>query len=307
MELRQLHYFTTVVASGSFTAAAAALHMSQPPLSVSIAKLEREVGVSLLVRTPRGVEPTSAGRYLLDAASRIQGDVDEIISTLRQFGQGTVGSLTLAAVPVLNWFRIPQVLRSFALSTPEVEIRLVDPPPWQALDMLENRTADIAAVMVADHGLFAERHRSTFRIIDWGEVPLVAALPPGEHSVPDPLPLSAFAARDILLPRRTAAVPSLPEAVDMAFSTHGITPRSIRTTETILTGLPLVEAGLTSAILPDPDGQSLDRFNITRRAISPAPPALRALLLVSRAGGTNPMVERFIAHVVSDFGATPLS
>jgi len=297
MELRHLRYFNAVVDAGSFTAAAARLHISQPPLSVAISALEAEVGVSLLVRTSRGVEPTSAGRYLLDASSRVLGEIDDIVLTLGRFGAGTVGALTLAAVPTLMWHRVPALLRGYAVEAPEVEIRLVDPPPWAAIDMLQQRRADLAAVMVAEPSRFARRHRESLDIVDWGEVPLVAALPPDEADAPDPLPLRSFEGQIVLVPRRTAALASLPEAVEAVFRKHGVAPASIRTVETIQTSIPLIEAGTARAILPDPDGASLSRFGVTIRTLEPAPEPLRALVL-ARAGATrNPLVDRLLDWV----------
>lgn len=300
MELRQLRYFATVVEAGSLTAAAAQLHMSQPPLSVAIAKLEAELGVALLVRTPRGVEPTSAGRFLLDASSRVLGDVDDIVSALRRFGAGIAGSLTIAAVPVLMWHRIPQLLRSYATEAPDVEVRLVDPPPWTAIDMLQQRTVDVAAIMVADASRFAQRHRGTLDIVDWGPVPMVAALPPDEDEVPDPLPLSWFDDRVVVLPSRTAAVPSLPEAVEEAFRRQGIAPASIRTVETIQTSIPLVEAGVASAILPDPDRASLSRFALTLRELDRPPTPLRALVLTRAGASHDAAIARLLALTSGD-------
>lgn len=297
MELRHLRYFTAVVEAGSFTAAAIRLHISQPPLSVAIAKLEAELGVTLLVRTPRGVEPSSAGRYLLDASSRVLGEVDDIVSALGRFGAGTAGSLTMAAVPALTWHRIPAQLRAYAAEAPEVEIRLVDPPPWTAIDMLEQRTTDLAAIMVSDAARFAERHRDSLQIVDWGEVPLVAALPPECTGAPYPLPLSAFDGEVVLLPRRTAAVPSLPEAVEKAFRAHGVVPSSIRTVETIQSCIPLIEAGIARAILPDPDGASLVRFDLVVRRLEPAPDPLRALLLARADVRQNVVVARLIGRL----------
>jgi len=282
MELRHLRYFTAVVEAGSITAAAARLHLSQPPLSVAISKLEADVGVPLLVRTPRGVEPTSAGRYLLDAASRVLGEVDDIVAALGRFGAGIAGSLTVAAVPVLMWHRLPALVRTHAAAAPDVEVRLVDPPPWTAIDMLQQRTVDVAAVMVADPRRFVARHRGVLDVLDWGEVPLVAALPPDTADAGaegEPLPLRAFDGELLLLPRRTAAVPSLPEAVEAALRRWGVTPSSIRTVETIQSGIPLIEAGVARAILPDPDRASLARFDLTVRPIEPEPTGLRALVL----------------------------
>ncbi|UOE43300.1 LysR family transcriptional regulator [Agromyces larvae] len=290
MELRELRYFAAVVEAGSLTAAAARLHMSQPPLSVAIAKLETELGVRLLVRSSRGVEPTSAGRYLLDASTRVLGEVDEIVATIRRSAGGASGTLTLAAVPVLMWHRIPSLVRAHAAVAPDIEIRLVDPPPWTALDLLAQRRVDLAAIMVADHGRFIARHRDAYDIVDWGDVPLVAALPPGSEAS-DRVALRDFDDQIVFLPQRTAAVPSLPELVDAAFLRHGIVPRDVRTVGTIQTIVPLIEAGVGRALLPDPDRASLGRFDLTVRPVHPDPGALRVLVLTGRGGSSDPAVR----------------
>jgi len=286
VELRHLRYFTAVVAAGSFTAAAAALRVSQPPLSVAIAKLEAEFGVDLLVRTARGAEPTSAGRYLLDAASRILGDVDDTIAALGRYGAGTAGSLTIAAVPVLMWHRVPVLLRAFHLAVPDVEVRIVDPPPWAAIDMIKKNVVDLAAIMVTEPERFRQRYGNSFDIVDWGDVPLVAVLPPASHDVLDPVPWTIFEDAVVVLPRRTAAVASLPEAVESSFHRHGIVPRAVRTVETIQISLPLIESGIAVGILPDPDYASLGRFDVTLRRLHPAPEPLRALV-IARPGATR--------------------
>lgn len=297
VELRHLRYFSAVVEAGSLTAAAARLHLSQPSLSTAISGLETELGVRLLTRTPRGVEPTSAGRYLLDASSRVLGEVDDIRSALARFGAGTSGSLTMAVVPTLSWHRLPALIRASAADAPDVEIRFVDPPPWTAIDMLQQRSVDLAAIMVADAARFAERHRGSLDIVDWGPIPLVAALPPDEADAPDPYPLSAFEGRLVLLPRRTAAVPSLPEAVGAAFEQHGVTPRGVRTVETIQTCIPLIEAGVARAILPDPDAATLARFDLTVRRLTPQPEPLRALVLARPDSSHNPTIARLLERV----------
>ena len=64
MELKQLHYFVTVVEEGSITGAARRLHLTQPPLSAQMRLLEEELGCRLLERGPRNVRLTEAGRTL---------------------------------------------------------------------------------------------------------------------------------------------------------------------------------------------------------------------------------------------------
>ncbi|MDJ1370359.1 LysR family transcriptional regulator [Gulosibacter molinativorax] len=300
MELRHLRYFTAVVESGSFTAAAAALHISQPPLSVAIAKLEAEAGVQLLQRSHRGVEPTSAGRYLLDAASRVLAEMDDMVETLGRFGSGMAGTLRLAVVPVLMWHRLPRVLRAFADAAPQVEVSIVDPPPWTAVEMLERGTVDLAAIMVAQPERFIARHRGSYDILEWGEIPLVGVLPPRTRAQ-SPLPLTWFEGRNLVLPDRTAAVPSLPESVEAALRAEGVHPSSMRTSETIQTCLPLIEAGLAEAILPDPDRASLARFDVEIRELDPAPVPLTALALTRKgAAGANSAVARILRTLEGD-------
>ena len=65
MDLRQLRYFVAIVEQGSFSRAAAFLHVSQPALSLHVRNMEADLGTTLLFRTPRGVEPTEAGMILL--------------------------------------------------------------------------------------------------------------------------------------------------------------------------------------------------------------------------------------------------
>src|SRR6202140_3808812 len=69
MELRHLRYFVAVAEEGSLTGAAQKrLHTAQPSLSRQIRDLELELGVQLLIRGPRGIELTAAGRVFLDHA-----------------------------------------------------------------------------------------------------------------------------------------------------------------------------------------------------------------------------------------------
>lgn len=300
MELRSLRYFAAVVEAGSLSTAAVQLHISQPSLSVAVSRLESEVGVPLLTRSSRGVEPTGAGRYLLDAASRVLGEADEIVATLRRYGSGVEGTVRFAAVPVLMWARVPRFLRVYSEEAPGVEVRLEDPPPWTAIDLLQQRRIDLAAILVADPQRFAKRYRNEFDIVDWGEVPLVAVLPPDGGDAPEPLPLIEFERAVLMLPQRTAAVPSLPEAVEETFRRQGVAPRAIRTAATIQAGVPLIEAGLAWGILPDPDGSSLARFDVIRRSLAPAPDPLRALVLARRGATADPTIGRLLGRLSAE-------
>ncbi|MDT0408983.1 MULTISPECIES: LysR family transcriptional regulator [Streptomyces] len=78
MELRTLRYFVTVAEEAHFGRAAARLHMSQPPLSRAIKKLEAGVGAPLLLRSPAGVALTPAGSVLLEEARGLLDHADRV-------------------------------------------------------------------------------------------------------------------------------------------------------------------------------------------------------------------------------------
>lgn len=76
VDLRQLQYLIAVAEEGAFRRAARRLHLAQPPLSIAIRQLERELGVTLLDRSTRGVVPTPAGEEMVARAREILAQVD---------------------------------------------------------------------------------------------------------------------------------------------------------------------------------------------------------------------------------------
>jgi DNA-binding transcriptional LysR family regulator len=73
LDMVRLQTLVMVVGTGSFSAAARVLHVSQPAVSRQIAMLERQLGTPLLVRTRGGVQPTQAGELLVDHATAWTG------------------------------------------------------------------------------------------------------------------------------------------------------------------------------------------------------------------------------------------
>src|SRR3954468_1294075 len=121
MDLRQLQYVDAVARRLSFTAAARELHMAQPALSKSIAKLEDELGTRLFDRTSRRVALTDAGVTFLARARRILAEVGNLTTEISEFGEGTRGT-----VRVSTWFHtepmLPQFLHDFIAQNPGIQV-----------------------------------------------------------------------------------------------------------------------------------------------------------------------------------------
>src|SRR6478609_6399108 len=84
IELRELRYFAALADELHFGRAAERLHISQPPLSQTIANLERKLGTKLLERTSRQARLTSAGAVLREHALQVLADADRAVEATRE-------------------------------------------------------------------------------------------------------------------------------------------------------------------------------------------------------------------------------
>jgi DNA-binding transcriptional LysR family regulator len=124
MELRTLRYFVTVAEESHFGRAAARLHMSQPPLSRAIKRLEAEVGAPLLLRSPAGVSLTPVGRVLLEEARELLDHAERV----RERVAATAGTARLD-VGILGDSVDPGASRlaeAFRARHPGIELRVRD-------------------------------------------------------------------------------------------------------------------------------------------------------------------------------------
>ena len=113
IEFRHLRYFAVVAEELHFGRAAARLYISQPGLSQSIARLERQLGVRLFTRTRSNVELTEAGTELLHRGRRLLADLDGAVTRVRMAGRGETGLIRIgvahlaepAVAPALTAFQ----------------------------------------------------------------------------------------------------------------------------------------------------------------------------------------------------------
>lgn len=122
MDLRALHQFLTVAEAGSFTAAAEALHLSQPALTKSIRKLEAQVGAALFERLPRGVALTTYGRSLARHARLIGAQWRQASAELDALRGGSRGTVRVGAGPSWLGDLLPRAVSRLQARLPDVRI-----------------------------------------------------------------------------------------------------------------------------------------------------------------------------------------
>lgn len=104
MDFKRLEYFCTLVEFGSFSKAAASLHISQPPLSLRIKELEEELGVTLIHRTSRSFQLTPAGEELYHRAQFILSYVHGMEKDFTKQGEPVSGMVRIGICPPCNSF-----------------------------------------------------------------------------------------------------------------------------------------------------------------------------------------------------------
>nr|ALV86633.1 transcriptional regulator [uncultured bacterium 50] len=124
IEFRHLRYFAAVVEQGSFRGAALRLHVSQPPLTRQVQQLEQVLGTVLLVRKPRGVEPTDAGQVFYEEVRNILMLTEQAASRAQLAGQGQLGRLDIGIFGSAVFGAIPRIIQTFRERFPRVEIAL---------------------------------------------------------------------------------------------------------------------------------------------------------------------------------------
>jgi DNA-binding transcriptional LysR family regulator len=141
-----LRVLVAVAEHGSFSAAAEALSMTQPGVSRQIAGLERQVGVRLFTRVPRGVRPTPAGTVAVDLARDTLARLHTLQARLASFAELTSGELRLSAFPSANIVFVPEAVRRFASAYPDVALRLLHADQSTPLAAVRDGRVDLALV-----------------------------------------------------------------------------------------------------------------------------------------------------------------
>lgn len=197
MNLRQLSYFVAIAEEHQLTAAARRLHISQPPLSYELASLERELGVALVERKPRGVTLTEAGELLYRRALVILDMVGATEREVEGFGRGRQGTLTLGIISSSGGQVPNEAMLEFARDYPRVRFVLHEGNTYEVLDLLRKGVVDLGVIRTP----FDREGLDTCLL---SPEPMVALMPPAFTcgAEQDRVSISELAGQPLVLYRR---------------------------------------------------------------------------------------------------------
>jgi DNA-binding transcriptional LysR family regulator len=289
MELRHLRYFIAVAEEGHITRAAERLGMQQPPLSQQIRGLERELGVQLFRRKPRGVEMTDAGRALLEDARAILAHIDHALATTRRTARGEQGRIAVGFTSSAPFHPfVPRVIRAFRETFPLIDLTLEEGGTTELIEDLRHERLDAAFIRTP----IADPMGITVNPLL--EEAMLVALPSAHPLVAGDaaLTLRALAAETFIVYRRRSG-PGLYDAIFAACHAAGFSPLIGQEAPRIVSTLNLVAAGLGIAIVPA-SLQRMQMDGVFYRRLEGAAQPRAPLLLATRRGDTGAVIRRFL-------------
>jgi DNA-binding transcriptional LysR family regulator len=289
IELRSLRQFVAVAEELHFGRAATRLHMTQPPLTQAIQKLEQALGAVLFERSSRRVVLTPAGLALQPLAQQLVTLAHELPPRIQAAAQGQVGRLRLGFVSTVGYGELPRWLRGFREAQPGIAVQLLEATLDLQLEAFARQDMDAGFVIHAPGAVPAG-----LASISVGREPLMLAL-----SAEEPLargdvlqPVDVLDLPLVMFPREVA--PSLFDAVMQFYQTHQRTPRLAQQATQMQTIVNLVSAGMGAAWVPA-SVSSLQRPGVVYRTVAGLPPMCETSLVWLP--DARPTVDRFVAHV----------
>jgi DNA-binding transcriptional LysR family regulator len=299
MELRHLRYFIAVAEEKHMTRAAKRLGIQQPPLSMQIRALERELDVQLLRRKPRGVDLTDAGAAFLDRARAILDQVDRAFATTRRTARGEQGRVVVGFTSSAPFHPfVPRVIRAFREMSPLVSLVLEESGSSELVQGLNNEEIDAAFIRSPVADVVGLTVRPLL------EEKMLVALPTGHalakgaaNNRAPPLPLAALANETFILYKRPGG-PGLYDTIITACRGAGFSPRVGQEAPRIISTLNLVAAGLGVSVVPE-SLRRLQMDGVVYRRLADNAQLTAPLILACRGGGNAAAVQRFIDLVQS--------
>jgi DNA-binding transcriptional LysR family regulator len=275
MQIEFLETFVEVARHGNVTRAAEGLDLSQPSVSGRVQALEHELGERLLIRTPRGVRLTDAGKEFLPFAERAVTAFRGGQTALHELREVLAGRLLLGAAPAVSTYYLPGLLKRFVTEHPGVRISVRTGHSEEVLSLVLADDVQIGLVRSIQHPEI-EVHPC------YEDELILLASPAHPFSAREVVSLEEVSREGLVLFDRTSSYYELTRGL---FLDSGIVPSTVMELDNIEAAKKMVELGMGVALLP--------RVAVAREvalgmmipiAIADAPTIRRPVLAIHRRG-----------------------
>lgn len=291
VQLRHLRYFVTIVDAGSFSRAAASIHVAQPALSQQIAELEQILGVNLLLRSARGVRATPAGETFYREAASILRQMEQLPGKVRSTGGEVEGMVNLGVASTLAAVHAGPFMEACRAALPKVALRFFAGNSLLIRARIEAKSLDLGILFedaptpgVIRQPLFRQR------LYLLGSARQVGR--------PISVSIGELAQRPLIL----TAHPNVSRiVVDRAFAAARVVPNIVAEADLLSSVLSAVQSGIGETILPKGDFSDVSgHADIVATPIEPATHLVASAITASDAPLTragNAVRDLFISVV----------
>lgn len=298
MDLRRIRHFVVLAETLNFRRAAERLHMAQPPLTVSIQKLEAKLGTKLFLRSPTGVRLTPSGEAVLVEARRLLFHADQFQQIAQSASEGTGGTLHVGFVGSTTFGMLQRLVPSFRKEYPDVQLVLREATSARILAMVEDDTLDVGLVRTP----LLRGTTTTVLPLEYDH--FIAALPPDNRLAnKESLSLADLADESFVMYTNDEAA-GLRSAAMHTCQRAGFVPRITQEAVQIQTLLSLVESGLGVALVPSVMQRFINNKIAYRTLVDCQANGELGLALIYHPEMESPAARRFRALARSEF---PLS
>jgi len=147
LTVRHFEMLSALMHWRSITDAANALSLTQPAVTKLLSSLEKELGITLFDRQPRGCRPTPEVEILMPLVQRVLDDMGSVQRAAWDLREGQRGSITLVANPALSSAFLPTIIGMFRAQYPDVKVSLRVQPARLISDMVSTHQVDLGIVL----------------------------------------------------------------------------------------------------------------------------------------------------------------
>ena len=236
LDLKRLQYLDAVYRYRNFTRASEELFVSQPAISAAVSSLEKQLGVKLIVRTPKAVEFTDAGEQFMDHVRIIMRQCDEAERQMLDLSDEKKQKLRLGVSPTLTHQIVPYLYTGFFPMWDHADIKLYEGSMTTHAEMIVEDELDLS------YNALPEDQRSDEIVMKKITTGTLFAVMAADHRLAkyEKLSIDMFEGESIALPDRKSLMRKL---VVEAFSRHGVVPHTVLEHEQLICMFDLLKVG----------------------------------------------------------------